>query len=172
MVVVVVVVVVGGGVGDQHQAPAALPPPRNGPCTYRTGGCVGPWAGLDWCEKTSLHPGIDSRTVQRVASHYRVQTYHFNIKYIFKLTVLPSRHKITKIIQLLLLGINGIKITPGSTDYVQNRIIIFCVLSEDIRHSKRSRLTHLQSITPLFLCTFVLRATCQMITIYSSYIVL
>ena len=73
-------------------------------------------------------------------------------------------------IQLVLLDIYGIKITPGNIDYLQSRSTIFFMLSDDIIHSKRSRLAYLRSITLLLLCTFVLRSACPVITIYSSYI--
>ena len=41
------------GMGGQHHAPAALP--RERPGTHRTGGWVGPRAGLDGCEKSRPH---------------------------------------------------------------------------------------------------------------------
>jgi hypothetical protein len=40
-------------VGGQHHAPADLP--RGRPGTHRTGGWVGPRAGLDLCEKSRPH---------------------------------------------------------------------------------------------------------------------
>jgi len=45
--------------GDQPHAPAALPPGKN-PDTHRTGGWVGPRAGLDGCEKKLAPTGIRS----------------------------------------------------------------------------------------------------------------
>ena len=41
------------GVGDQHHAPAALPPGKTR--THCTGGWVGPRAGLDLCGKSRPH---------------------------------------------------------------------------------------------------------------------
>jgi hypothetical protein len=43
------------GVGCQRDAPAALPPPPVRPRTPRTGGWVGPRAGLDRCGKSRPH---------------------------------------------------------------------------------------------------------------------
>ena len=44
--------------------------PRESPGTHSTGGWVGPRADLDRCGKSRSQPGIDSGTVQTVASHY------------------------------------------------------------------------------------------------------
>jgi len=55
------------GVGGQSYAPAAVPPGMSQ--GHRTGGWVGPRAGLDGCEK-SPPPGFDPRTVQPVVSRY------------------------------------------------------------------------------------------------------
>jgi len=55
-------------VGSQRHVLAALNP-GNSPGTHRTGGWVGPRAGLDG-RKISSTPGFDPRTVQPVASHY------------------------------------------------------------------------------------------------------
>ena len=57
------------GVGDQHHAPAALPP-RKTPGTHCTRGCVGPTAGLDGCRISRPLSGFDPRTVQPAASRY------------------------------------------------------------------------------------------------------
>jgi hypothetical protein len=58
------------GVGGQRHAPTALS--RERPGTHRTGGWVGPSAGLDGCVKTRPPPppGFDPRTVHPVVSRY------------------------------------------------------------------------------------------------------
>jgi hypothetical protein len=56
------------GVRGQLHPPAAFHPQER-PGTHRTGGWVGPRAGLDRCGKLPP-PGFDPRTVQPVASHY------------------------------------------------------------------------------------------------------
>ena len=43
---------------------------RERPSTHRTGGWVGPRAGLDGCGKSRPPPGFDPRTIQPVASRY------------------------------------------------------------------------------------------------------
>ena len=43
-------------------------PSAKRPVTHYTGGCVGPRAGLDGCEKSCPPPGFDHRTVQPVAN--------------------------------------------------------------------------------------------------------
>jgi hypothetical protein len=42
------------GVGSQLHAPAALPPGKR-PGNHCIGGWVGPWTGLDGCEKSRPH---------------------------------------------------------------------------------------------------------------------
>jgi hypothetical protein len=44
--------------------------PRERRGTHCTGGWVGPWAGLDVCEKSRPPPRFDPRTVQPVVSRY------------------------------------------------------------------------------------------------------
>ena len=59
-------------VGGQRHTSTVLPPGKR-PGTHRTGGRVGPRAGLDECgaEEISLHrPGFETRTVKNVASRY------------------------------------------------------------------------------------------------------
>ena len=61
------------GVDGQRQAPAALPQQKR-PSNHCTGGWVGPRAGLDGCGKFHPpQPGFDPRTVQSVASRYRLR---------------------------------------------------------------------------------------------------
>jgi len=43
---------------------------REGPSTHCMGDWVGPRAGLDGCGKSRPPPGVDSHTIQPVASRY------------------------------------------------------------------------------------------------------
>lgn len=55
-------------VGGQCHVPAALP---SGEAQYHSiGGCVGPRVGLDRGQKISPLPGLDTRSVQFIASWY------------------------------------------------------------------------------------------------------
>jgi hypothetical protein len=51
------------GVGGKHHVATALPPGKR-PVVHRIGGCVGPRAGLDVCEKSRFLrdsiPGLSS----------------------------------------------------------------------------------------------------------------
>ena len=55
--------------GGQSHAPAALSPGKKAG-THCITGWVGPRAALDGCGKSCVPQGIESRTVQSVASRY------------------------------------------------------------------------------------------------------
>ena len=57
-------------VGDQHHAPAALPPGKNQCPLYRSLG--GPQGRSGRVRKIAPTPGFDPRTVQPVANRYTV----------------------------------------------------------------------------------------------------
>jgi hypothetical protein len=62
------------GVSSQRHAPAALSPGKT-PGTHCAGGLVGLRAGLDGCGKSRPSPGLDSRSVQHVASRVPTELY-------------------------------------------------------------------------------------------------
>ena len=53
-----------------NATPWPLYPRERDPSTHRTGGWVGPKAGLDGCGKSRPPLGSDPQTVQAVASRY------------------------------------------------------------------------------------------------------